>query len=148
DAGTADAVDERARVLHLDGLALLQRREERRRGRGLRRPDFRARTQLVDGRCDAARETAATVRRDDRVDVGQVLEDLEGDRAVAGHDVVVAERMHEETLDTCALVRAERVEPLVVRHRDDRAAETLDRGDLRPRRTLGYDDGALDPETA
>ena len=44
---------------------------------------------------DAGEQTAAAERRDDRVDVGQILEDLERDRPVAGDEPVVVERMHE-----------------------------------------------------
>ena len=44
---------------------------------------------------DAGEQPAAADRRDDRVDVGQVLEDLEPRRAVAADEVVVVERMDE-----------------------------------------------------
>src|SRR5205814_3717479 len=78
--------------------------------------------------------------------LGEVLEDLEPDRAVARHHRVVAERMHEETFDALPPARAERVEPLVVRYRDDVGAESLDRRQLRRGRAVGDDDGAPDAE--
>ena len=45
----------------------------------------------LDGRRDAAREPAAADRHEDRREVGQVLDDLEPDRALAGDDPVVVE---------------------------------------------------------
>src|SRR5438132_1272740 len=57
-----------------------------------------------------------------------------------------AEGVHEGTLAARAAPGPERVEPLVVRHRDDAPAEPLDRGDLRGGCALWHDDGARDPE--
>src|SRR5437867_4245886 len=90
--------------------------------------------------------TPAAEGDDDRIDIRQVLEHLEADGPVARHHRFVAERVHEEAIDALALVRAERVEPLVVRHGNDRAAEALDRLDLRRGSAIGYDDRARDAQ--
>ena len=55
-------------------------------------------------RGDAGQQSAAAERRDDRVDVGQVFEDLQRDGAVPGDEAVVVERVHEEAA-SCAASR-------------------------------------------
>src|SRR5439155_21143789 len=91
----------------------------------------RPRTELADRGRNAAREPAAAERSDDRVDAVEILEDLEPDRAVPGHDRVVAERVYEKTFDTCALPRAKSLEPFGERHWHKPAAEALNRSALR-----------------
>ena len=44
---------------------------------------------------DARQQAAAAERRDDGVDVRQILQDLEADRPVAGDEPIVVEWMHE-----------------------------------------------------
>ena len=84
EAAAADAVHEARRVARsVDGLPRGERGRERRRGLDLAGEDRRARRALAHRGGDAAREPAAAVRDEDRVDVRQVLEDLEADRAVA-----------------------------------------------------------------
>src|SRR5438105_7827143 len=145
-ARTADAVDERPRVRDIESLALGEGGDERRRRVGLGREDLRARAQRARGRGDPGCQTSTTERHDDRVDLRQILEDLEPDGAVAGHDRGVAEGVHEQAVDAVATMGAERVEPLVVRHRNDLASHALHGRELRGRSALRYHDGAGDAE--
>jgi hypothetical protein len=78
-----------------------------------------------------AEQPAAAERRDDRVDVGQILEDLEARRGVAGDEAVVVERVHEMPAHAIRGVRLHRPPALVVGGANDRGAEPLDGADLR-----------------
>ena len=73
-----------------------ERGRERRAGLRLDREDLRLGPQRLDGARDAGSQAAAAVGDHDRVRVGQVLEHLEPDRAVPGHDLLVLDRMDEE----------------------------------------------------
>ena len=53
----------------------------------------------LDGARDPDGEPAAAPGDEDGVHVGQVLEDLDADRAVAGHHVFVLDRMQEDAVD-------------------------------------------------
>src|SRR2546421_632253 len=67
---------------------------------------------------DAAAQPPPAVGHDDRFDVRKVLQDLEPDGAVAGHDRGVAERMHEHPLHTLAAPGSEHLQPLPNRDLD------------------------------
>ena len=82
---------------------------------------------------DAGEQPAAAERRDDRVDVGQVFENLETGRRVAGDEPIVVERMHEVAGHPIGAVRFDRAPAFIVGGADDRRAEPLDRADLRRR---------------
>src|SRR5262249_38280678 len=62
---------------------------------GLGRVDARRRLQLAHRCRDARDETAPAERRNDRVDIREVFENLEAGSAVARDEPVVVERMHE-----------------------------------------------------
>ena len=68
---------------------------ERRRGLGFGGIDPHAGLHRAHHRADAGEQSAAAERRDDGIDVRQVLEDLEAGGRVAGDEVVVVERVHE-----------------------------------------------------
>ena len=91
-----DAVGDRERGRRFDRLAALHRLRVRRAGRGLDADDPRrpAVASLIDER-DARAQPAAADRHDDLREVGHVLEQLEPERALAGDDRGVVERVHE-----------------------------------------------------
>jgi hypothetical protein len=97
---------------------------------------------------DSAREPTSAVRRDDRVDVGQVFEDLERDRAVSCHDRFVAEGVDMEAVETLEGARPEHLVPLVEGDLDHLPAEPADRLDLGLRGRVRKDDRATDAELA
>ena len=72
-----------------------ERRRKRRRGFRFGGVDPRLRPRATCRDADAGEQPAAAERRDDGVDVRQILEDLEPGRAVAADEVVVVERMDE-----------------------------------------------------
>ena len=96
-------------------------------------------------RGDARQQSAAAERRDDGVDVGQVFEDLERDRAVAGDEPVVVERMDEVAAHAIGAVRFDGPPAFVVGGADDRGAEPLDGADLRLRRRVHHHHRARAP---
>ena len=63
-----------------------------------------------------------------------------------GTHALIAEGVDEQPFDPFPLVRAERVEPFVVRHGHDPSAEAFHGRELRRGRALGDDDRARDPE--
>src|SRR5947208_1188641 len=81
---------------------------------------------------------AATERDDARVQIGQVLQDLQPDRAVARDHAVVIEGVEEgQVLQTGIAAVLEGLPPALARHPLDAPAEPLDRPYLRRRRILG-----------
>ena len=148
DLRRADPVDEARRVLDLDGSTSFERGSERSGRRHFGREDLAGRRDRAQRRGDSAREPASAVGRDDRVDVGQVLDDLEPDRAVPGHDRVVAEGVHVEAVETLERARAEDLVPLVERDRDHLSAQPPDRRDLGLRSRVRKDDRAAHAELA
>ena len=134
----AGSVDERGRVL--DRLARLARRERgshRRAGLRLDRVDLRLGPQRRERAGDPGEETAAAPRDEHRVGIGKLLEDLEADRAVAGHHPLVLDGVHEEAVDALEPRLDDRLPPALVGHLDDAPAEALDRVELRLRRVSG-----------
>ena len=74
---------------------LSQRGGQRRGGLRLRRDDPRRRPQRAHRRADAAQQSAAADCADDRIDVGEVFENLESQRGVSRDEAVIVEGMHE-----------------------------------------------------
>src|SRR5690606_28474938 len=90
-----NSVGDRWLRLDFDGVPRRERRREGRRVLGLDADDAHraalfCRTGL-DGARDARDETPAADAHDDRVDLGEVVVDLEADRALADDDVAVIE---------------------------------------------------------
>ena len=75
-------------------FTLLQGCLEAGRSLGLYGVHFRVGPQHLHERGDACRQSASAYRHQDDVDEGQVLDDLHGDRALAGGDVGIVERMN------------------------------------------------------
>ena len=67
---------------------------------------------------------------DDDVDVGQVFEDFEPCRAVAGDESIVVKRMHEQPAHPIGAVLLDRAPAFVIGGADDRGAELFDCADL------------------
>ena len=70
---------------------------------------------------------------DHRIDLGQILEDLEAGGGVAGDEVVVVEGVHEVPAHAIRAVRFDGAPRFVVGDADDLGAERLDRLELRHR---------------
>jgi len=144
----ADAVDERGDTRKLHGTAGCKCRRERRRRVHFASEDAHLGPD-ASYRCrDAAAQTAAAEWNENGIHIGQVLEDLEPDRAVAGHHIDIADRMDERSrLQWRVSVLDENVPPLVVRQRDRFRSQALDRLELGVRRAIGHDDGASNSES-
>ena len=128
-----DAVGDRDRRLRLDRLAAPQRLHVGRARRHLHADHLDLRPRRLDRDRDPAAQPAAADRHDHLGEVGHVLEQLEPERALAGHDVGVVERVHErEPALARALLR--RDQALV----DRGAADVHDRA--LPARRLGLGD--------
>jgi cysteine desulfurase family protein (TIGR01976 family) len=144
----AGAVHERGPVIDLDRVPGGHRRGQRRGGLGLGGEDLGVRPQRLDRAGDADRQPAAAVRDHHRVRVGQVVEDLQADRAVAGHHRRVLHRVHEQPLYPVDVTGGDDVPPFVVRDLDHSAAEALDRGQLGLGRMVRDHDRGRDAERA
>jgi len=136
----AGAVDEGRAVVDLDRSARAERRRERSGRLRLGRDDASLRAKRLDRARDPGREAAAAPGHDHRVEAGEVLAELETDRAVAGHDGLVVHRVHEQPVDSLVAAVDHRLPPDLVRHEDELASEALDRVELRPRRVLRRND--------
>src|SRR5438876_2099456 len=125
-------------------------RERGRQGRGGRRfacVDPSPRSFRLDRRRNARAQPTAAERDDDRVGIGQVLEDLQPDRAVPRHHRRIRERMDERPPFERRVRPADADLPdLVPRELNDRRPEPPDRGELRRRRGVRDDRGARDSE--
>jgi hypothetical protein len=119
---SAGAVDERRRVLDFGGLARSEGRGHRRRGLRLGRVDADARPELLDGARDPADQATGAVGDDHRVDVREVIDQLEADRPVPGHHALVLDRVHEEALDALVPRLLDRPPPVLVGDREHAAA--------------------------
>ena len=113
-------------------------------GFGLADVDLHLRPQRVQCARDPGRQPAATPRDEHGVDVVELLDELEPDRAVARHDRRILHRVHEETRDVVAevalLVGLDGRPPLLPRDADDPASQPLDGCKLRRGRVVGDDD--------
>ena len=127
-----DPVGDRQRRLGRHRPPLLQRGRERGAGGDLHADDLDLRPRRLDRDRDPGGQPAAADRHDQLGEIGHVLEQLEPERALAGHDVRVVERMHERQPALArALVRGG--EALVQR----RAADVHDRALAARRLGLG-----------
>ena len=90
-----------------------------------------------------AQQTTAAERRDDRVDAGQVLQQLEADRAIAADEQVVVEGMDEVPLHAIGSMLLDRAPAFVVGRLDDRRTVTLDRLQFERGRRIHHHDAAL-----
>ena len=95
DLPPAPSTNEAFQPIERHGAAGLERGGQRRRRVRLGGEDARRRPGCADRGRDPGKQSAAAERRHDGVDVGEILEDLEPDRAVARDEPVVVERMHE-----------------------------------------------------
>ena len=91
---------------------------------------------------DTRQQPAATEGRDDGVDVRQVFEDLETDRAVAADEVIVVEGMDEVSLHAIGAMLLDRAPALVEGRLHDRRAEPLDGAQLGLGRRVHHQDAA------
>ena len=100
---------------------------------------------MLDRERDAADQTAAADGHDDRVDVGQLVEDLEPDRPLSRDDVVIVERM-DERVAVLVFEFKRLVVGVVVDALDeaDLGAEAFCRLDLGDGRDVGQTDQRLD----
>ena len=98
---------------------------------------------------DARREAAAADRNDDRLDLGQLLDELEADRPLARDHHRVLERMHERRAGLLD-VGDRRRDRVLERRADQLGARAVvaRRLDLRHRRLRGHEDRRLDPGLA
>ena len=88
-----DAVGQGVAVGHGGDLAGLAGLIHRGHGGGLNADDLALGLQALDGEGDAADEAAAADGADDLLDLGQLLQDLQANGALAGHDIVIVEGM-------------------------------------------------------
>src|SRR5713226_9419652 len=94
---------------------------------------------------DAAAQPAAAKWNEHCIHVGEVLEDLKADGAVAGHDVHIARRVDEMSgLERRVAMGRHHVPPFVVRQRDRLRPESLDGFQLHARGAVRDDRGAPD----
>ena len=142
-----------ARVLDGDALGdrvaeLRAAREWCARGR-LDADDFHLWSQRPQREPDARREAAAADRNDDRLHLGQLLDELEADRPLAGDHVEVLERMHERRAGLLHVGDCRRDRVLERRSGQLGARAVVARRlDLRHRRLRGHEDRGLDPGLA
>ncbi len=89
-----------AGLLHRDSVGdrVAERLAARQRRAALRldADDTHRRPQLGKCECDAGRQTAAADRHDERLDLSELLVQLERDGALAGDDRGIVERMHDD----------------------------------------------------
>jgi hypothetical protein len=137
-----DAVRHRGRGFHRDRLARGQRAGVRRGRSGLHARDLHRRVQIGDGHGDSGRQAAAADGNDDRADLRALLDDLEAERALAGDDVRVLERVDQDAPGTLrVLLRAgQRLLDVGAAQQDLRAVATR-RLLLRQRGALGHEHG-------
>ena len=100
DAPHGDAVGENADARQRHALAGAQRFEHAGRILRLDADDLDARIERLHVRGDAADQSSAADRDEDRLDAVAVplAQDLHGDRALAGDDVGIVERVHEHEI--------------------------------------------------
>ena len=144
-----DAVRDRAHVRRLGRPAALEGGPVRRAARRLHADDATVGAQRLHHRRNPGEQPAAPEGNDEHVDLGHVLEHLEGEGALPGHDQGIVERAHERpALALCrGLRRSLRVvERLALEH--DGRAVAAGRGLLGERCTDRHVDGGGDAEGA
>src|SRR5689334_15051598 len=95
-------------------------------------------------RRNPARQSAPTVRNENRPRVGQVLEDLQRNRAISCHDVVVGEGMDERARQPRVAMLGDHTPPGVERTLVNARAEAFDGFQLCRGRCVWYNYGAAD----
>src|SRR5687768_4496491 len=123
-------------------MAVRHRQREWRGSFGLGGIDRRAGLQLADGGADPGQQATAAEGGDHRVDVRQVFDDFEADRAVAADEPVVVERMDERAGHAFGPVLLDRAPALLVGTLDDGGAEPFDGPEFRLRRRVHDHDAA------
>jgi hypothetical protein len=129
-------------------LAGLEGGARRRPALGVDGVDPHVRPQLLDRAGDPDREAAAAVGHEHRLQVGEVLDELEPDRPVPGHHALVLDGVDEEPIDAVEARVDDRLPPALPRHLDHPAAEALDPLELRLRGAVGADDRRRDARLA
>ena len=112
------------------------------------RPDHRhVRAKGLHRERDAGEQTTATGAHHDGADLGQVMEDLQSESALASHDVGVVERVDDDGAGLLCerLRRGDRLVDGGTREVDIGAIRS-GRGDLRDARALGHEDRGRNPE--
>ena len=150
-AGTLDRdpVGERRAATDLDRLAALERGHIGRAALDLHADHAYAGPRGLEHARDATDQPAAADRHDHGRDVLDVVEQLEPDRALAGDDLRVVERMHERRTGLgrpFAGARHAGVDGVAAE--PDGSAEALDRGHLRQRCLGRHEDLAAEPTCA
>ena len=120
-------------------LAVLERRDVRRAPGGLDADHADVRPLALDRKRDPREQATASERDDDGVDVRNVFEDLEADRALPGDHELVVERVDERAAVGGGVGDGRRNRVLDrVAHQADGRAVALGRPDLRERCRLGH----------
>ena len=148
-----DAVGDRRRRRDLHGLACGERRRVRGGVLGLHPDDAHLATdlgrELGERARDAGDQAAAADRHDDVLDIGDLLEDLEGERSLAGHDIRVIERRDDDragALGECGRALQRLVDDVAVQH--DLGAVVAGRLQLGQGDTERHEDRGRDAELA
>src|SRR3989442_5751330 len=122
----ADAVDERGPVIdHLWGPGFPRCREWR-AGLGFNGVDPHRWLESAERGRDPDGEATAAPGDEHAGKLGQILEELEPDRAVAGHHPLIVEWMDERPVDLRKAPVGERLPPTIERNRDHAPSEPLD----------------------
>ena len=144
-----DAVRDGVNGIRRLALAGAEGIRDRRSTLGLYADDLDARVDLLGAGSDTGDQSAAAGRNEDHVDKRQVAQDLERDGALAGHDVLVIERMDELRAGLLADLAGLGVGFVIdVARQNDISAVALGRGDLGDRRGARHDDGGFDADRA
>ena len=144
----AGAVHERRLVVDRLRLAAREGGRQRRARLRLDRVDARLGPQRLDRARDPDAEPAAAERDEHGVRSGEVLQQLEPDRPVAGHHALVLDGMDEDAVRFRVAGGLERLPPAVVGHLVDPRAEPLHRRELGLGRVVGHDHRAGHAELA
>ena len=147
DLAHGDAVGDRRAGVHAQPLAALERARHRRQ-RGRLHADHADVGPLgLDGQRHTADESPAADGDEHGLDVGQLLEQLEPERALAGDHARIVERMDEELAALGAQRPRQLVGVVVVASiQDHLGAVASRRRDFDERRVLGHDDRGRDAE--
>src|SRR2546430_499403 len=104
--------------------------------------------QRLDRARDPDAEPAAAEGNEPHVGFREVFEDLEPDRPVPRHHLLVLDRVDEDAFCLGEARFLDRLPPAFVRHLDHAPAESLDRRQLRLDRAFGHDDRGRNAELA
>ena len=149
DRGCTNTVNESSRVRGR-GHRFACRKRCRQRSRGLNFDgiDLCTRTSFTRSCGDPGCQATASIRDEDCIHIDEILEDLESDGAVAGHDSPIGERMDKKSVHSGCSVIDQHLPPFIERHLDYLASEPLDRVGFRFRRMVRNNDATVDSEFA